>query len=305
MANNTGSTLRQASTVILVRERKEKPEVYLLRRSTSSGFMGGLYVFPGGVVDPEDKGFNVWGPFLGLGQDEIGKKLGGNAFSGEDILAFSIAAIRETLEEAGVLIARTENKTKADFDYICKYRMNKGLDRSWFREKIMENKLILALSSLHRWSHWITPELMKKRFDTRFFIVFMPEGQSCVPDDKETKHGIWLTPKKTLELNLELQVPLSPPTVVTLTELMQYNTLEDLGQALQKRTWGEPISPRLVLSSQGPVIIEPWDAKYNTDYKIDTKELKEKILPPGSPFSRIWCDNGVWKPIAADDSEYQ
>jgi 8-oxo-dGTP pyrophosphatase MutT (NUDIX family) len=300
---NTGSDLRQASTVILVRERNEKIEIYLLRRSASSGFMGGLYVFPGGVVDPEDRDFKGWSPFLDLGQEDIDKKLGADAFWGEDVLGFSIAAIRETLEEAGVLIAVTENKVRAELDYICEYRLSKELARSWFREKIMEKKLILALSHLNGWSHWITPKLMKKRFDTRFFMVFMPEGQSCRPDDKETEHGIWLTPQKALELNLELTVPLSPPTIVTLTELLQYNTLEDLRQELKKRTWGEAIAPQLVPSSNGPVILEPWDSQYSSDSKInipqiDTKKLHKKILPSAYPFSRLWCDRGVWKPVA-------
>ena len=303
MEKNTGADLKQASTVILVRERNEKIEIYLLRRSASSGFMGGLYVFPGGVVDTEDRGFKDWSPFLDIGQEDIDKKLGADDLLGEALLGFSIAAIRETLEEAGVLIVRAEQEIKADLDYIREYRLNKRLARSWFREKIMEKKLILALSHLNGWSHWITPKLMKKRFDTRFFMVFMPEGQSCSPDAKETEHGIWLTPEKALELNFERTVPLSPPAIVTLTELLQYNTLEDLRQELKNRTWGEPIAPQLVPSPNGPVILEPWDNQYSPDSKdiipqINIKELHKKILPPGSPFSRLWCDEGVWKPVA-------
>ncbi len=297
MNKTTPPPLRQAATVILVREKKEAFEVYLLRRNTISGFMGGLYVFPGGVVDPEDKGIDTWAPFLDMLPDEMEKKLGGPGFSDEDALSFSIAAIRETLEEAGVLMALAEDKTKADLDHICTFRLNRDLPKSWFKTKIMEEKWTLSLSSLGRWSHWITPALMKKRFDTRFFIAVMPEGQTCIPDDTETKHGIWLTPKEALEQNLELRVPLSPPTVVTLTQLLKFKTLDELLQELQIRSWGDPLAPRLVPSPNGPVIIEPWDPLWDSDGDMDTSGLPDKILAPGAWFSRIWCDKGVWKPV--------
>ena len=293
----TPPPLRPASTVILVREKNKALEIYLLRRSIKSGFMGGLYVFPGGVADSEDFGFNAWAPYIDMKSDQIEKQLGGLAFPKEDVTGFSIAAIRETLEEAGVFIAAGIGKTKRDVEDVCIFRLNRDLPKSWFRTKIMKENWTLSFSSLGRWSHWITPKLMKKRFDTRFFIVFMPEDQTCVPDDMETKHGIWLTPQNALEQNLEELVPLSPPTVVTLTQLLKFNNFKELKQEMQTRSWGDPIAPRLVPSSNGPMIIEPWDPMYNTDEKIDMSNLSEKVLPPCSNFSRIWCDKDVWKPV--------
>jgi len=289
--------LRKASTVILVREKNKALEVYLLRRSTKSGFMGGLYVFPGGVADSEDFGVDCWAPYIDIKKDQIEKQLGGLNFPKGDIIGFSIAAIRETLEEAGVFIAAGFGKTKKDVQDVCTFRLNRDLPKSWFRTKIMKEDWTLSFSSLGRWSHWITPKLMKKRFDTRFFIVFMPEDQICVPDDMETKHGIWLTPEEALEQNLEKRVPLSPPTIVTLTQLLKFNNFNDLKKEIQIRSWGDPIAPRLVPSSNGPVIIEPWDPMYDTDEKIDMLNLSAKVLPPCSDFSRIWCDKDVWKPI--------
>jgi len=289
--------LRQASTVILLRERNKALEVYLLRRSTKSGFMGGLYVFPGGVADSEDFGFDAWAPHIDMEQDQIVKQLGGETFPMVDVIGFSIAAIRETLEEAGVFIASGIGKTKRDVKDICSFRLNRNLPKSWFRTKIMQEDWTLSFSSLGRWSHWITPKLMKKRFDTRFFIVFMPKDQTCVPDNMETKHGIWLTPQAALEQNLEKKVPLSPPTLVTLTQLMKFHNFQQLKSEMQIRPWGDPIAPRLVPSSNGPVIIEPWDPMYDTDEKIDMSNLSEKVLPACSNFSRIWCDKDVWKPV--------
>ena len=294
---NTPPPLRNASTVILVREKNKTLEVYLLRRSTKSGFMGGLYVFPGGVADSEDFGFDGWAPCIDMAQAQIEKQLGGPGFFNEDIIGFSIAAIRETLEEAGVFIASGTGKTKKDVEDICTFRLNRDLPKSWFKTKIMKENWILSFSSLGRWSHWITPKLMKKRFDTRFFIVFMPENQTCVPDDMETKHGIWLTPQNALEQNLDESVPLSPPTVVTLTQLLKISDFNELKREIKTRFWGDPIAPRLVPTSNGPVIIEPWDPLYDSDKKIELSNLSEKVLPPCSSFSRIWCDKGIWKPV--------
>jgi len=294
---NTPPPLRRASTVIIVREKNKVLEVYLLRRSTKSGFMGGLYVFPGGVADPEDFGFDFWASRIDITPDQIEKQLGGKGFPNEDIIGFSIAAIRETLEEAGVFIASDKNKTKKDFDDICTLRLNKDLPKSWFRTKMMNEDWTLSFSSLGRWSHWITPKLMKKRFDTRFFIVFMPENQTCVPDNMETKHGIWLTPEKALEQNLEAITPLSPPAVVTLTHMLKFNNLDELKKEVQNRSWGAPIAPRLVPSSNGPVIIEPWDPMFDENFDIDSADLSKKVLSPGSAFSKIWCDKGIWKPV--------
>ncbi|MCP3898369.1 MAG: NUDIX domain-containing protein [Desulfobacteraceae bacterium] len=293
--------IRPASTVIIVREADKSFEVYLLKRSTKSGFMGGLYVFPGGVVDPEDMGIDKWASNIDIIPDQIGKQLGGPGFSDSDALGFSIAVIRETLEEAGVFIASFDDKTKKDLDGICSYRLNHDLSKSWFRTRVIEEEWILSLSNLGRWSHWITPELMKKRFDTRFFIVPMPENQACVPDNMETKHGIWLAPKKALEQNLEGNIPLSPPTIVTLTQLLEFNNFDEIKQEIDDRPWGDSIAPRLVPSPDGPVIIEPWDplggSMCDPDCDIDTSNLSKKILPSGSWFSRIWCDNGIWKPV--------
>jgi len=290
--------LKEASTVILVREEKNFPEVYLLKRSTKSSFMGGLYVFPGGHVDEQDHGLDVWNPFIDLQPNQIENSLGGKNFSIEAALRFGIASIRETLEEAGVLIAFGKGKSQTDIDEFTSIRLNKHLGPSWFKQKIMEDNWTLSLSSLMKWSHWITPKLMKKRFDTRFFITFMPENQICIPDNMETKDGIWITPVKALEENLKGNIPLSPPTLVTLTQMIKFKTREELEDELKSHTWGDPIAPRLVPSPQGPVILEPWDEECDTDCKIDMTDINAKVLPAGSDFSRIWCDNGLWKPVA-------
>ncbi len=288
--------MRKAATVILVKDNHPGILVYLLKRSTKSGFMGGFYVFPGGVVDPEDQGLDFWQKYIDLDETGIQDRFG-DVLSNEEALAFCIAAIRETLEEAGVLIAHAENKTRGDFELISRYRLKQELGRSWFKDKMVEEQFVLKLSTLFPWSHWITPKLMKKRFDTRFFMVPMPETQECVTDDKETGEGLWLTPQKALELNLEGKIPLSPPTVVTLTQIFGFSNFKALSSHMENCGWGDPIAPRLVLSANGPVILEPWDPMWEGNDDVDSSDFASKTLEPGEKFSRIWCDKGLWKPV--------
>lgn len=263
-----------------------------------SGFMGGLYVFPGGTVDNADAGIDAWSPYVDLTPEQIEHQLGDSTLLKEDALGFGIAAIRETLEESGVLMASGVGKTPKDFEDICTCRLQKDLPKSWFKTRIMEEKWTLSLSSLGRWSHLITPKLMKKRYDTRFFIALMPENQTCVPDNMETQDGFWLTPQSALEKNLDKKIPLSPPTVLTLTQMLKFKTFDALEQEFKNRVWGAPIAPRLVPSTKGPVILQPWDPQYESDCTIETPGLSNKVLPPGAWFSRIWCDKGIWKPVS-------
>jgi 8-oxo-dGTP pyrophosphatase MutT (NUDIX family) len=289
--------LRKAATIILVREKNRRLEVYLLKRNPKSAFMGGLYVFPGGVVVEQDLGIESWLAHIDLSPDQIKHRLGENSIAAEDLFGFCIAAIRETLEEAGVLIASETGRPKQAFERMASYRLKKNLPDGWFKKKITEENWMLSLSKLGRWSHWITPRLMKKRFDTRFFLVFMPQRQTCAPDDMETQHGIWLSPRIALELNLETKIPLSPPTIVTLTQLLKFDSSNKLKQEIEIRPWGSPIAPRLIPTSDGPVILEPWDPEYDSAKRMIISDFSKKVLPAGKRFSRIWCDHGIWKPV--------
>jgi hypothetical protein len=179
--------------------------------------------------------------------------------------------------------------------------MTSGLPKGWLRDFVTDEEWILELSGLGRWSHWITPELMPKRYDTSFFMVFMPEGQECLPDLIETTHGIWISPENGLDGNFKGDIPLSPPTLVTLHELLKFPTLKALKKEMKTRTWGEALLPRLIASHQGKMIVEPWDPMFkqvfNQEGDIKVTDLEEVILPPGEPFSRIWFNKGLWQPV--------
>jgi len=288
---------RQASTVILVREHDSGFQVYLLKRSGESGFFPGSYVFPGGAVGSEDRDADLWLRHSDLDGMGVERRLGGLLRGGE-ALAFGVAAIRETFEEAGVFFASYAS-ARAALDALGDMRRAGKLSQGWIREWVSSDDRRLLLSRLARWSHWITPEAFKPRFDTRFFLASVPMDQECSPDEKETTHGVWITPEQGLAANVKGETPLSPPTLVTLQELLQYKSLKELQEEAAGRGWGEPRVPRLVPVEKGAVILEPWDPMiHEKDLEFDLATLKTLVLPVGEPFSRLWLYEGIWRPVS-------
>lgn len=291
--------LPQAATLILVRQQAAELQTFLLRRSPSSGFMPGLFVFPGGRVDSADCEEAFWADHLDVPLQVLAERLDGS--HGISVaLRHAVAAARETFEEAGVLFAALAGVGAAAFKRAGERRIREGLRKGWLRSWVAAEGWTLTLSALSPWSHWITPVGMPRRFDTRFFVAALPEGQDGRPDLCETTEGLWLSPQQALTQNLEGRTPLSPPTLVTLQELASYSTLDGLQQGLKGRKWGEPIFPRLVSAGdgRGAIIIEPWDAMYGRgELRIDAEKLPERLLPAGAPFSRLWNDGGIWKPV--------
>jgi len=298
METKSPETPRPAATVILIRSHRDEFQVYLLKRNEKSGFMGGYYVFPGGTVDSEDRDAGIWQQHVDMDAEEIVLRLGGG-MELEDILAYGVAALRETFEEAGVLLVRQAQQREDDLERICSRRLAEPLSRGWFRELIVSEGWILAFNRLKRWAHWITPELMKRRYDTRFFLTVLSEEQVCRPDRHETIHGLWITPREGLMGNLDGRIPLSPPTLVTLHELSGYRRMKDFESALESRSWGASLFPRLVPMENGAVIIEPWDPHHRQDViTFDLQTLEKAVLPIEAPFSRIWLHKGIWRAVA-------
>ena len=167
---------------------------------------------------------------MDISPGDMQQKLGAESLDVEDTLSFVIAAIRETFEEAGVLLANKKENIGSDLESLLEQR-DDHLDSGWFKSFITTANWMLAVSKLYRWSHWITPRLMKLRFDTRFFLALMPENQACRPDRKETTEGRWVTPKEGMTGNLSGEIPLSPPAVVILHDLLAYPCMDDLMKA--------------------------------------------------------------------------
>lgn len=290
---------RPSATVILLRREGGEPLVYLLRRNPHSGFMGGFYVFPGGTVEAQDR-HPDWYRHMDIHPRQFEERFGGNGSSNE-ILAYLVAAVRETLEEAGVLLGyKPEAFGSDDADRTHRLRCGEDFSREWFRKAISSEGWKLAASRIHRWARWVTPEQMQRRFDTRFFLTGLPEYLHCRPDGHETVHGIWLSPRQALAANSEGRTPLSPPTLMTMQEMLFYETFDSLLKAAEKRHWGDARMPRLVRLDGGErLILAPWDPAYH-QRGLDIEPGRATLLPPGTAFSRMLLKDGVWRPIFAD-----
>ena len=281
------TTPSPSATLILARRHEAEIEVYLLRRSAASKFMPGTYVFPGGNLEAEDMNAAFWQNHVDLPADRLVLALDGEV---DRMLPFAVAAIRETWEEAGLLLADPMKGFSAP--------ETAGNSGSSFTRKIQAGGLALSVSKLGRWHHWITPELMPRRFDTFFFVAPVGQDQHCQPDNHETVHGTWINPRKALAENTRGTLPLSPPTLVTLHQMLPFADLDTLMAETRSRPWPAPIMPRLWPLDKSALIIEPWDPEYTRDtVAVAVDRLEADVLPVGAPFSRLWRHRGICRPV--------
>ena len=218
---------RDAATVMLLRDGQAgRLEVYMLRRKPSMAFAPGAMVFPGGSVDPRDADEQVaW-----AGPDA---EYWGQVFDAPPELARALvcAAVRETFEESGVLLAgpsagevvadTTSDEWEADRRAL--------LDRSVSLAELLARRgLVLRADLLRPWSRWITPVIEPRRFDTRFFAAALPAGQRTRDVGGEASAVAWIEPAEALAAGRRGELALMPPTMVSLTELAACGSLQNV-----------------------------------------------------------------------------
>jgi len=296
-------TPKNAATIILLKDKEpEGFEVFLLKRHEKSSFMGGNFVYPGGRVDRDDGSLEICSLSKGITFEEAQKILGGIT-SPEESFAYWIAGIRELFEEAGVLLAYDQSgnlfqfKNRDEQEKFSNYRNSLHQGKMTICQMAQKEKLSLALDQLHYYAHWITPEARSERFDTRFFLALYPLGQEASHDQKETTAGIWITPQKALEENLNGEVVLSPPTLKTLEDLSQFETIDDVFRSL-KRDNIQPVLPILTKISDGPFLIFPWDPDYNLFQRGQIPAPMDYGHPsqPGDNTTCLLLKEGIWLP---------
>lgn len=264
---STEVQIRQAATVMLVRDGAEGLEVFMLRRNLNSDFVGGAYVFPGGAVDPEDSHRDLESISEGLSDAEAATKLELDPPVGG--LAYWVAAIRESFEEAGVLLAYDSDGSIIDLhDPTTAERFalhRKAVDNSErsLYEVCKEEGLRLAVDGIQYFSHWITPEGPPRRYDTRFFVARAPERQSPLHDDRETIANIWVRPQDALDRHERNELELIFPTIRNLQAIADFKSAEDLLESAAKERNIAAIQPRIVMDESGVRILIPGDPGYD------------------------------------------
>jgi 8-oxo-dGTP pyrophosphatase MutT (NUDIX family) len=251
-AERTGppATPRDAATVMLLRDAADGVEVFLQHRVSGMPFAGGMTVFPGGGVDKRDADASVswagpppsqWAEWFGC--DESLAR------------ALVCAAVRETFEESGVLLAGTDSDVLTDTAPYADVRqalVSREVSLAGF---LADAKLTLRSDLLRPWANWLTPEREPRRYDTRFFVATLPQGQEADGKTTEADSSGWQRPDEALLDSKEGRRTLLPPTWMTLAELAEFRSADDVLAA--DRTI-EKIMPTLVREGEKVrVVLEP------------------------------------------------
>ncbi|POX53922.1 NUDIX domain-containing protein [Streptomyces sp. Ru72] len=214
----TPVTPKRAATVMLLRDDGGAPAVHMLRRRASMEFAGGAYAYPGGGVDPRDHDLRIgWaGPMRAW----WAQRLGVDETSAQAIVC---AAVRETYEEAGVLLAGPApdtvvgDTTGADWEADRAALVAREVS---FAEFLERRGLVLRSDLLGAWTRWITPEFEPRRYDTWFFVAALPEGQRTRNASTEADSTVWIRPAEAAAAYDKGELLMMPPTIATLRQLI-------------------------------------------------------------------------------------
>ncbi|WP_019547838.1 NUDIX hydrolase [Streptomyces sulphureus] len=215
---------RRAATVLLLRDGGGGPLVHMLRRRTTMAFAGGAYAYPGGAVDPRDEGELEW---AGAGRQEWAERLGTDAASAQALVC---AAVRETFEESGVLLAgpdehavvddTTGDDWEADRAALAAHELS-------LADLLARRGLALRGDLLRAWARWVTPEFETRRYDTWFFAAALPRGQRTRNASTEADRTVWVRPEDATAGYDRGELTMLPPTISTLRRLVGHRTAAD------------------------------------------------------------------------------
>jgi 8-oxo-dGTP pyrophosphatase MutT (NUDIX family) len=240
-------------------------EVLMVRRNLRSDFVGGAYVFPGGAVDPLDGGAEAEALCAGRTDAEASVLLG----QPDGGLAYWVAVVRETFEEAGLLLAERAGGPPllaGDPDEEARFAaaragLNDGSRR--FLDLCRDEGLRLAVGDIHYFAHWITPRGAPRRYDTRFFVAAAPPGQIAAHSAGETIADVWITPEDALARHRAGEIEIIFPTIRNLQVISRFSSGRELLAAASRASSSVPaIEPRVVADGNGMRIVLPGDPGY-------------------------------------------
>jgi 8-oxo-dGTP pyrophosphatase MutT (NUDIX family) len=245
---------RNAATVVLMRPGDHGPDLYLLRRQTSMAFAAGMCVFPGGGVDPRD--FDPQVGWAGPAPSSWAARL---ATSEEMASALVCAAVRETFEESGVLLAGpSPDELVADTtgdEWEGDRRALEAKELS-FTAFLSRRGLVVRSDLLGVWSGWCTPVFEPKRFRTWFFAAALPPGQLTRDVSTESSSVTWLSARGACDAVDAGELGMLPPTYFTCLEIAQHDTPDEVLAAAPGRTV-EMFTPTVEVSGDAATLSMP------------------------------------------------
>jgi 8-oxo-dGTP pyrophosphatase MutT (NUDIX family) len=226
---------RPAASVLLVRAGERAPlEVFMVRRSKAMRFMAGYYAFPGGKVDPADAAPELLARCRGLAPSDAAAVV--PMLDGVEPLAFWIAAARELLEEAGVLLAVDDHGAPVDVRAPGTAPRVEAMRRALLAGEPLATLLdgagwYLDLAPFRYLSHFITPPSSPIRFTARFFLSPLPPGQAALHGEEEASEGFWIDPVDGYARFRRGEMPMADPAESALGYLAAFDDLDALWAA--------------------------------------------------------------------------
>lgn len=239
MTQHIDVPVRDAATVILLRDTANGPEAFTMERALTMNFSAGATVFPGGKVDATDTIDDRF--FQGTDISAWQRSLGAVTDQTKRIL---IAAVRETFEEVGVLFAhRTNDTAPVDPQQFEAERAGIEAGQLSFAEFLYDNQLMPDFTPFRPWSRWITPAGEARRYDTHFLLAAFPAGQEARLVTEEATSAAWLRPQEAIRMFQHGSTFLMPPTWAQFDRLQNYQSVE---AALAASSQTSPIQPEIV-----------------------------------------------------------
>ncbi|MFI2209990.1 NUDIX hydrolase [Streptomyces sp. NPDC020141] len=243
---------KRAATVMLLRDTADRPVVHMLRRRASMAFAGGAYAYPGGGVDDRDARPVRW---AGPSRTVWAARLGVDEPSAQAIVC---AAVRETYEESGVLLAGPAPETVVGDTTGPDWEADRQalVDRELaFADFLDRRGLVLRSDLLGAWARWITPEFEPRRYDTWFFVAALPEGQRTRNASTEADRTVWIRPEEAAGGYDRGELLMMPPTISTLRTLLPYATAAEALAAAD----GRDLAPVLATARwEGGELVLSW-----------------------------------------------
>ncbi|MET0656701.1 MAG: NUDIX hydrolase [Steroidobacteraceae bacterium] len=264
---STPATPRPAATIMLLREGAQGLEVLMVVRHHQIDFASGALVFPGGKLAKGDQDARVPGRCTGI-----------DGLTPEQI-ALRVGAIREAFEESGILLARSRAASAPlDANRVTELgtRYRKGLDAGdiGMADMLETEDLVLTCDALVPFAHWITPDILPKRFDTHFSLAAAPADQRAVHDGKEMVDSEWVRPNDALAQAAAGARTLVPATRLNLQKLARNMNLAGALQAARTQRI-VTVSPKTIVRPTGRVLEIPAEADYGiTEFAIPEDELR-------------------------------
>lgn len=220
--------IRQAATVILIRDFNGKLQIYMTQRPESMIFLPGYHVFPGGAMEPEDKNPSI-------------QRLCVNDRIGVD-LSYAITAIRECFEEVGYLLGEVpedhmdtvpkdtvlKDSVSDELQPLQRFRKQMASGEFSFHQWIVERQIRLRTDKMRYFGHRITPRAISpRRFDTRYFLTAVPPSVELEPSPVEVAQAAWLEPSVALEMFQKGIIRMVPPTRDAIACLANYRSTDE------------------------------------------------------------------------------